>query len=274
MSSRAHARSDIAFGVIIFGFILLFVSMIAIAIYFGRWNGSKDASCNDFKPCTNDLVFPDHTCQNPRFQNGTFCSPGDVCFNTSSMSFCIDGICQGPSRQWCRGFCNVDGDCPDLPFSDRLSPTIVPEIDCIQQSCVYTITGGITDQCLSWIDFTPDNPVVAEGCLTYRFTDAGYTFPPGICFIRYECAPFNFNPDLMSLSENSNIYNETNNAIAYFKNNNILFDDIPLYGIGLLDIHNKFKEIISRSRTNHQNRVEELSHIKQHKQKKKPKSKN
>lgn len=270
MSSRSQiqARADFAFGIVIFLFILLFVSMIAIAIYFGKWQGVQDVSCKDWKPCTNDLVYPDHTCQNPRFQNGTFCSPGDVCFNTSSTSFCIDGICQGPSRQWCRGFCNVDADCPDLPFSDRLSPTIVPEIDCIQQSCVYTITGGLTDQCLSWIDFTPDNPVVAEGCLTYRFTDEAYAYPPGICLIRYICAPFNFNPDLMSLDISySNIYNQSNEAILYFKNKNILFDDIPLYGQGLLHIHEKFKEVLSRSKTNHQSRIEGLTH---HKKVKKP----
>jgi hypothetical protein len=253
-NDRIQARTEFAFGIMIFVLIVLFVIIIAIAIYFGRWNGVQDGSCIDYKPCTNDLLYPDHTCKNPVFQNGTFCSPGDVCFNTSSMSFCINGICQGPSRQWCRGFCLVDSDCPDLPFSARLSPVIIPEIDCIQQSCVYTITGGMTDECLSWIDFTPDNPVVAEGCLTFRFTDEGYTYPPGICLIRYQCAPFNFNPALTDTSDLKIDQNKTNEDLVYLKKNNLLFNDIS--GKGVIQIRKKFTEIIGRSKINRQNRID------------------
>lgn len=258
--SRIQTRVEFAFGVMIFIFILLFFIVIGIAIYFGRWNGVQDDSCIDYKPCTNDLLYPDRTCKNPLFQNGTFCSPGDVCFNTSSMSFCINGVCQGPSRQWCRGFCNTVADCPTLPFSARLSPTIVPETDCIQQSCVYTIVGGITAECLSWIDFTPDNPLVAEGCLVFRFTDEGFTFPPGICFIRYECAPFNFNPALTiesSSPSKSDIYNKTKDALLYLKKNNILFNDVSLLSHqGIVHLHKKLTEIMERSKINHQNRLE------------------
>lgn len=238
-ADRLRARTDIAFGVVIFGFILLFITIISIAIYWGRWNGVKDPNCNTFNPCLSSLILPDQTCINRQFSNGTFCSPGDVCYNTSSMSFCMNGVCQGPDRTYSRGFCNIISDCPMLPFSARLSP-IVPNITCIAQSCVYTIIGGITNDCLSWIDFLNTNPVVAQGCLTYAFSDENFNVTHGACFIRYKGALFNFNPALLS----EDVMGDNNEAISFLKKNNILFKDIPLTGKGLVYIYNKFRNLI------------------------------
>lgn len=247
MVKYAQERTEFLSGVVIAFLIILFLTIISIAIYFGRWNGAHNVNCNDFDPCTNNLILPDGTCIFRPFQNGTFCSHGDVCYNTSALSFCFNGVCTS-DRTFCRGFCNVDADCPELPFSSRLGP-IIPEINCIQHSCIYTIVGGITAECLSWIDFDPTNPVVAEGCLIFRFTDEGFTFPPGICFIRYECAPFDFSMKKRELQQQD----DYNDAIMFFKNNSLLFDDMAnLNGNGLIHLKQEFQDLMNRTKFNYQ----------------------
>lgn len=229
--------------------ILIIIEGIILAVYFSLWNGKEDFdSCNDFNPCSNNKILPDSSCINRILENGTSCSKETVCFNSSSsQSFCQAGECIG-DRKFCRGFCNFDSDCPNLPFSPRLG-TIIPNITCMNHSCIYTIVGGLTDDCLSWIDFTPSNPVVLQNCLIFRFTDIGFSFPPGICFIRYKCAPFDFETGILSIKSSSydEYYKKSFKAISFFKNNNLLFDDLPNFGYNLVDLYHNFDKLINNS---------------------------
>lgn len=229
---------------IILAFLILFIIIFAAYwVFFGTWQGKEDFNaCNDFNPCTNNKLLPDSSCINRNLETNKSCSPEDVCYNSSALKLCQSGKCIS-DRIFCEGYCQIDSDCPTIPLSPRLGSLPVTT-ECIEQSCVYTIVGGLTSQCLSWVDNPPDNPLVLQGCLVYRFTDLNGTFLPGICFIRYDCAPFDFQPIIFSDSSNNDL---KLNAISFFKNYRILFSDIPVSGQRLINMYLKFDSLISKS---------------------------
>ena len=75
---------------------------------------------------------------------------------------------------------------------------------CFAQSCITLVVGGYTGDCMSWIDIANThhnhkNQYIAK-CLYMRFDDFGGTFMPGVCFYRYLCAPFDFQPPYIPAS--------------------------------------------------------------------------
>lgn len=172
---KVSYRTEILVVLLVILVLLFFFIFIGYWAFFGKWMGVEDIRCSDGKPCTLDLVYPDGTCLNPKLNNETYCSPTDICFNkTCGAAYCNNGECVG-ERTCCRGICDVDSDCPELPWSPRLNDN--PLGECISHSCVYTVVGSLTAICDSWLMDTPDNPIVSQGCIVYRFTDEG--FPPG-----------------------------------------------------------------------------------------------
>jgi hypothetical protein len=242
MNRRSVTRVELIGYIILALLIIIIIIFAAYWVFFGSWQGSENFNaCNDFNPCTNNKLLPDSSCINRNLQFNTSCSPEDVCYNSSAVKVCQSGKCIS-DRIFCKGYCQINSDCPTIPLSPRLDGLNVTT-QCLEQSCVYTIIGGLTAQCLSWVDNPPDNPLVLQGCLIYRFTDLNGTFLPGICFIRYDCAPFDFEPIILSDSNN----NLTSTAISFFKTNRILFSDIPIYGKKLINLYLKFDSLITKS---------------------------
>ena len=189
------SRFDVYFIVKLLFLIAILICCIVVGVIMGNWsNGNTDntnksiAVCNDFNPCTRDVILPDDTCQHRPLMNGTDCM-NSVCFNEGAPAQCVCGECVAP-RHYCRGDCDIDDDCPDLPISPRLDASVEPF--CFAHSCIYAISGGFTAQCESWIDFDIDNPVLKEGCLFIRQEDLSIFDLSGVCFFRYKCAPFDF----------------------------------------------------------------------------------
>src|SRR5690349_14166637 len=102
--------------------ICLIIISIILGVYFSLWNGIVDTRCNDYNLCTIDKRLPDSSCINRLYLNGTSCSIGNVCYNSSASPICIDGLCIDQPI-FCRGYCNEDADCPDLPWDPRLDST-------------------------------------------------------------------------------------------------------------------------------------------------------
>jgi len=263
-----HTGLLIALLIILLIFLILF---IAYWIYVSKWYGVTDVACSDCKTCTTDFKFPDGTCGSRAVQNGTSCAGEDVCYNSSAMPVCLCGLCIGSDSRFCKGYCDVDGsECPDLPISPRL--TFEPDVECIAHSCVYTIVGGITADCESWLGENRTLPIVTQECLTTRFTDAGYDFPPGICFLRYKCAPFDFiesvslshghnnnhnknhkvtnskHQSIKSTNKNGTIHksdiNDLTSALVYLQINNLKFPDLPTKDTQIISLTNMFANII------------------------------
>src|ERR1041385_1995137 len=229
---------------------------IVLGIYFSLWNGKAERNCDDFNPCTIDKILPDSSCISRPFENGTSCSQFDVCYNSTAYPICNNGQCVG-QREFCKGYCNVDADCPDLPWSYRLDDN--PSGQCIAHSCVYEFI-SITDQCLSWLDNPPDNPLVLQNCLYSRFTTE---FGPPVCFIRYSCALFDFFTPKMSIKnkpirikeEQNNLYNSTMMAISFFRNNKLDFPDLPTNPLHLITLHAQFWGSINITLSNYESKV-------------------
>ena len=246
----ASRRGEIIGILITIILIALFIVIIFFWIYVGSWNGKVSSKCNNFRTCDVDLEFPNGMCTHNPAIDGTYCGNEDVCYNSSAQPYCFNGICTADTA-FCNGFCFEDSDCPILPISPRLDNTT--GIQCLEHSCVYTIVGGFTAQCLTWINETEDNPLVSQGCLVFRFTDAGFTFPPGICFIRFQCAPFDFRTLTLSIknSKQQNLYNDsiekTMSNMKFLKDHNIDFIDIPIEGYVLTRLRNSFENIINNS---------------------------
>jgi hypothetical protein len=229
---------------------ILILSAITVAIilgiYFSLWNGTPSESCKDFNPCTLDKRLPDSTCVNRPFENGTSCSHDDVCYNSTAYPICINGLCTG-QLEFCKGYCNVDADCPILPWSYRLNDN--PLGSCTAHSCVYTFV-SITSDCLSWLDNPPDNPLVLQGCLYDRFTTE---FGPPVCLIRYGCALFDFatprigNNDVSINTED--LYNTTMTAINFFTNSNITFNDLPINPLNLITLYSQIYGLLNNTAT-------------------------
>jgi hypothetical protein len=266
-----HTGLLIALLIILLIFLILF---IAYWIYVSKWYGVTDVACSDCKTCTTDFRFPDGTCGSRAVQNGTSCAGEDVCYNSSAMPVCLCGLCVGSDSRFCKGYCDVDGsECPDLPISPRL--TFEPDVECIAHSCVYTIVGGVTSDCESWLGENRTLPIVTQGCLFTRFTDVGFDFPPGICFYRYNCAPFDFidsfslshgnnknknhkdinskqqqhhHQSIKSTNKNGTIHKsditDLNAALVYLHINNLKFPDLPTKDTQIISLTNTFANLI------------------------------
>jgi len=242
-------RTEVLVALLVVLIFLFFVVFVGYWGWIGKWMGQESPFCNDNKPCTLDKIYPDGVCLHPELNNQTYCSPTDVCYNSScGAAYCQSGVCVG-QRECCRGVCNVDADCPELPWSPRLNDN--PLGTCISHSCVYIIIGTVTAECNSWIDNPPDNPVAAQGCIIFRFTDEAFAFPPGICLFRYSCATFDFSSKRTILMDEDEIYNKSMEAIHYFKSNDLWFHDIPQYGENLIYLHNQILELVNNSKTSY-----------------------
>lgn len=235
--------------------ILMIILFIAFWIYFGQWQGVGDSSCSDCKTCTRDLRLPDNTCIHRQERAGESCASEDVCYNSTAFPKCSScGKCEAPI-EFCNGYCPNDDSsfCPELPFSSRLGPDITVDVECIGLSCVYIIVGGITSDCSSWLDGGSDNPLETQGCLYERFTDMAFNFPPGICFYRFTCAPFDFSiifkkkkRELLQAIAPEN-FTDVANALLFLTTNNLKFPDLPVTGNAIITVANKMASMIDKN---------------------------
>jgi len=251
-----------------------FALFIAFWIYLSQWYGVRDANCTDCITCTRDLRLPDGTCIHRQERDGASCADEDVCYNSTAYPTCGNcGKCTASDPTTCNGYCPVDGDsstCPILPFSSRLGP-ITPEVECLGHSCIYTVVGGFTGDCPSWLDNGDNNPLNTQGCLYTRFTDMAFEFPPGICFYRFTCAPFDFSDEVkkrvISQSSPSN-FTSVANAIAYLSSNNLQFPDTPTQDYAIIAIANLFASMIDSQTTSYRGSSSSSSSSKVNNQKK------
>lgn len=177
-------------------------------VYWGQsrdWQGRNNSACNDYNPCTANLILPDGTCVTPprTFHNGTDCSSEDRCYfaltekttGDDVVKQCSAGVCTAATA-YCKGYCSADADCTDYPLPLRYgalnSSDLEVDVFCYAHSCVTAIVGGQTSQCSSWIDTSESVNLYTEQCLFMSFDDFGGDFDPGVCFFRYNCAPFDY----------------------------------------------------------------------------------
>lgn len=208
MSSKTYRGT----GVALLGTTLAVTLLLLIlgGVFWGQardWEGRNNSACNDYNPCTANLILPDGTCVTPprTFHNGTDCASEDRCYfaltekttGDAVTKQCNAGTCTADT-QYCKGFCNADADCTDYPLPLRYGALNVsappPEIDvfCYAHSCVTAVVGGQTSDCASWIDTSDSANRYTEQCLFMSFDDFGGDFDPGVCFFRYQCAPFDY----------------------------------------------------------------------------------
>lgn len=204
------------------GTILFFAigSFVILAVDLATDNGTPNLSlCNDYDPCTQNLVLPDGSCITPprvRSENWD-CTTEDQCYtqpynstwhltHNVPLKRCIAGTCTS-YRKRCNGYCYNDTRCTDFPLPlrlDQMNGTVLVDTYCFAQSCITTVTGGFTSECSSWIDTrnTSGNhhAQYIEKCLYMSFDDLGGDFPDGVCYYRYECAPFDYRPPVIPAS--------------------------------------------------------------------------
>jgi len=225
-------------------------------IYSAQWYGVNDINCTDCLTCTRDLRLPDGTCVHRQEKDGASCAAEDVCYNSTAYPTCGNcGKCTASDPTTCNGYCPVDGDsstCPNLPFSSRLGP-VEQDVECLGHSCIYTIVGGFTADCPSWLDNGDQNALNTQGCLYTRFTDVGFEFPPGICFYRFTCAPFDFSDEFKkrSILQGPSNFTSVANAVAYLSTNNLQFPDTPTQGSAIIAIANLFASMIDSQTTSY-----------------------
>jgi hypothetical protein len=170
------------------------------------WHGHGDRTCNDFQPCTVDLRLPDGSCTSRRLPDGESCATTDHCYHDDTSRVCCTGTCVG-NRTLCKGYCTVDADCDAYPLPLKTDSMFGVNVStfCLAQSCVTLIAGGITNDCLSWLNTSCTTTVgyhakYAANCLHSAYVNNATT-PGGMCFLRYNCAPFTFVDDSRKRSE-------------------------------------------------------------------------
>jgi len=105
--------------------------------------GLPSDTCDDKDPCTIDR-FRNGSCIYERLENGCACTSD--CFVPVGTGICWEGICTGAP---CKGFCEMDADCPNLNFTNGGA-----DVNCVDGSCLYTIGPDIngavpcTESCL------------------------------------------------------------------------------------------------------------------------------
>lgn len=202
------------------------VTIVLLGVSLAGTEGSENmGACNDYDPCTSNHIGIGSTCVTPpqRRKNGYDCTNEDRCYlqplahgspsshhhhddDDGPIKQCQDGRCISDRRR-CNGYCYNDTHCNTWPLPLRviaMNGTATVDTFCFAQSCITLVVGGYTGDCMSWIDI--DNPrhnhknqYIAK-CLYMRFDDFGGTFPPGVCYYRYLCAPFDFRPPYIPAS--------------------------------------------------------------------------
>ena len=156
-------------GLLAFFVIGTFIAVLVCCADMRHWRGTEDNhACNDYNPCTTNLLLPDGSCAHRPMSNGTDCTAEDVCYRDSRherdedeerdsdrAKFCCDGTCVSRSPHSCRGHCREDSDClrrhARLPLRREAMDDILVDTFCLGQSCITIVVGGFTSDCLSWL---------------------------------------------------------------------------------------------------------------------------
>ena len=137
------------------------------------------ANCTTCNSCQTSTPVLD-SCQTGIKQNNLPCGDDDQCFNhTLCNATCQSGVCEGP-RACCRGFCEIDSDCPDIPVLTQG----ISKMCGVNNTCLYTMTDTQTNDCLILID----GPKL-RNCLHGTYTPD--FFLVGTCLYYFKCAPPN-----------------------------------------------------------------------------------
>jgi len=231
---------------------------------------STSILCDDFNPCTLDLIIPicgnitnngggtscqSFQCQNIPLANGSCCSAGDVCYYDDPNKACVFGTCKSPDPTLCKGYCVGDdaSTCPPLPFNINTNITI-PTVTCLFNSCVtmFQFVSPIADA-TSILDTSVAAGITnlnIEACLESTCAinlDFGNPFPfiNSVCIFKWKCAPY---IDLLLFEKKRGLLNyeeekESNNKFKF-----------PIHG-GVTDyqfynkINNKINKIIDNMGT-------------------------
>jgi len=101
--------------------------------------------CNDNNTCTYDVILNGiGVCEHRNLLNGVNCT--NVCLQQNDTQTCNAGECTGT----CIGTCEVDADCPPLPYNEEFllfwelelglnTSTIVNTTTCFYGSCLYRL---------------------------------------------------------------------------------------------------------------------------------------
>ena len=166
---------------------------------------SANAVCNDFNPCTIDVVHPimcptpehktttcaSYSCTHINMSDGSCCNQQDFCYTNDPLKTCNNGICSSPDPTKCKGYCVSVLDCTEAP----IDPEISSEGECLNVVCMYS--SCVTQLCLTEPLADPmsvfnqtslalmnESSCYEAVCVTDYFINITY------CQYQWKCAPF------------------------------------------------------------------------------------
>jgi hypothetical protein len=113
-------------------------------------NGKLDLHCDDFNPCTLDVIEPvscyddgqqhrlvpppcqSYKCKHYPLATGSCCTFSDFCYYDAPYKRCTWGTCAPQNTSLCKGFCNTAADC-QIPLN---LTTTNQETFCFFNSCI------------------------------------------------------------------------------------------------------------------------------------------
>jgi len=235
---------------------------------------STSILCDDFNPCTLDLITPicgnitnngggtscqSFQCQNIPLSNGSCCSAEDVCYYDDPNKACVFGTCKSPDPTLCKGYCIGDdaSTCPPLPFNIDTNVT-TPIVSCMYNSCVtlfqFNSPIAVATSILDTSDATDITNLNIEACLESSCVVGRNGFLPfpevqSICIFKWKCAPYiKIETFLKKRTNEEDKYNNDDDDDD--KNQKNIFK-FPIYGVDYnfyKKINNKINKMINNDK--------------------------
>ncbi len=181
-------NSHLAIGALV----ALVLTVALVAAYWATEAHGRASSLCPSTACAAGLALPGAQCTRRLQQDGVDCTVSDTCYRTVTgvTKRCADGECVS-RREDCLGYCTDDEDCAPLPLRlEAMGSEVSVAQFCYAASCATVVTGGYSSDCTQWLN--QSDAVATAACLYSSWSSVWGEYAPGVCFFRYQCAPFDF----------------------------------------------------------------------------------